>query len=390
MKIAFFSDSYLPQINGVVQSIKLYREELQKLGHTVYVFAPKYPHHKETDPEIFRYSSIPFAFYKEYRVTSPLSIRNDRMIREMDLDLIHSHSPFSMGLLAENYATRKKIPHVYTHHTLWSEYIGYIPGMKIPGLNKRAAASADRLAAIFCNRTDQIISPSKKIELLLRKYGTSKPIEILPTGIRLEDFEGGDPQSFRRKFRIPDSKQVVLYMGRIGIEKDIDFVIKSFARLQKTRPATHLVIVGDGPHMESLKELVESLEITEDVTFTGYQSGDDRTSAYKSADIFCFTSKSETQGLVLLEADACRLPLGVTHDLAFDDVAIDGYNAVVTPHNEKRYVEAIADLLEDKARLTKFQKNSRELAEKFTAQGQAKKLITLYTSVIEQHNRVEA
>ncbi len=382
MRIAFFTDVYEPTINGVVASINLYAEQLRKLGHEVIIICPRYDDEKDgTDPNVVRIRSFTFKRYDEYRVALPFSLFLESHMRNNIYDIIHIHSPFSIGIAGVVYGRRYGVPVVYTAHTNYADYRHYVRGgWVIP------KGAIHKIESLFSNRLHTTIAPSKKIADSLRKYGTHKSIEVLPTGIKYSR-KTGSRSSFKKKFGIGRNK-VALYTGRLTKEKNIEFILKSFAIAKKNGlKSTKLVFVGDGPFADDLRVRAQEMNVEDDTIFTGFQTGQDLLDAYASATIFCHASHSETQGLTLLEACSHGIPLLVCRDDAYDGIARNGYNAIVVGGDEDEYARKMISFLNGMTskELTRYSKNSRTIARAFTIDQQAVQLIDIYKSTIQNH-----
>jgi glycosyltransferase involved in cell wall biosynthesis len=380
LKIGFFTDTYTPQVNGVVISINTFRRELEKLGHTVYIFAPGAPgcKDKKGKSKIFRFQSIQFAFQKEYRIALPFSLEFINKFPRLNLDIVHSHTPFSLGVLAEFVARIKHTPLVHTYHTLYPEYVkSYIWGGKVI-----TPKMAEKLSALYCNRCDAICVPSPKMEYLLKKYGVRKKIVVLPSGINLQEFKQKGKNNIRKKYKIPEDSKVLIFVGRAGKEKNIDFLIKAFTKINKKFPNTFLLLVTEGPYKSNLLCLIKKLGLQKKVIITGYLQKPDVIKAYYTSDIFVFASKTETQGLVLLEAMACGLPVVAVSDSAYKKVLQDKINGYATKNNLNDFTQKVINLLTDHKKYNKMSNMCKKTVLKFTALAQAKKLVDTYQDLI--------
>ncbi|MDP2400684.1 MAG: glycosyltransferase, partial [Actinomycetota bacterium] len=316
MRIGFFTDTYTPQINGVVTSIRLFKRALEERGHEVYIFAPDHDHHEDSEVTI-RFPSMPFLFQKEMRLALPLSIEALRVLDRVDFDIIHSHDPFSIGLFGLNVARRHKVPYVHTYHTLYPEYVHYVWETR---LTKRLA---EVLSREFCDACDTIVAPSTKVERYLRGWGVKRPIDVIATGIDVVRYSTPDVArvtGLRERLALPGDERILLFMGRLGREKNVELLLRALwhSRMDGLR----LLIVGDGPHRAELEELAEELDVTSRVTFAGYLERDDAIAAYHLSDAFGFGSTTETQGLVIGEALAAGLPVIAVDDPATCDFVI--------------------------------------------------------------------
>lgn len=377
MRIGFFTDTYTPQINGVVTSIRLFADALERLGHEVYIFAPT-PRQPEDGPRIVRIPSVPFAFQPEMRLASIYSQRAYEQVARADLDIIHSHDPFAIGLFGLAVAKRFRLPYVHTYHTLYPEYVHYIWETRF------TRSMAERLSREFCDQCDLVLAPSTKIEKALAGWGVKAPVETLPTGVDGARFAERDPAmaaELRRRFGIPDPDRLLTFVGRLGLEKNIDLLIDAIAEVRT--PGARLLIVGNGPYRGELERHVAALDIADRVTFTGYLQRDEVAAAYAMSEAFFFASTSETQGLVVAEAMASGLPVVAVEDLAVGDAVTDGVNGFLTRPEPRALAEAADRLLSDSSLREKMSATSLEMAKDLAIDRMAERLAVLYAGLAE-------
>ena len=379
LKIGFFTDTYLPQVNGVVTSIESFRQELERQGHEVYIFCPR-ADQEEATKRVVRFPSIKFVFQPEYHVSLPFTRHLLRDFWEKELDVIHAHTPFSLGLLGYYYAYIKKVPFIYTYHTLYPEYVkSYVWRGRL--ITPKMVA---KITAIFSNRCDLNIAPSEKIKKLLKSYGVKKPIKVLSTGIKVEKFNKKvRPNNFRDRYKIEPDENVLLYVGRLGQEKNIEFLIKTFFVLKQNRQKLKLLIVGDGPAKRSLENLAKNYGLKKDIIFTGYLSPREIIKANQSADLFVFASKTDTQGLVILEAAASGLPIVAVKDDAFIKILINKANGFVVKQNVEEFNQKVLKILDNKKLYYRMSKKSVKIAKNFSIEKQTEQLLSAYRSLLE-------
>lgn len=377
MRIGFFTDTYTPQINGVVTSIRLFAKALERQGHSVYIFAPT-PRQPTDGPHIVRIPSVPFAFQPEMRLASLYSAHADRLVRRARLDVIHSHDPFAIGLYGLAVAKRYRIPYVHTYHTLYPEYVHYIWETRF------TRAMAERLSREFCDQCDMVLAPSTKINRALRDWGVTAPVETLPTGVDAAMFAERDVEEmsdFRERFGITPDERLLTFVGRLGKEKNVDRLIDAMARVRT--PGARLLVVGNGPYRAELDEHIARLGITERVTFTGYLNRADVRSAYLNSEALFFASKSETQGLVIAEAMASGLPVVAVDDLAISDAVTDGENGFLTADDPAALAEAADTVMGNAALRSAMSRVSLERAEDLCIDNQAARLLDVYRRVVD-------
>jgi 1,2-diacylglycerol 3-alpha-glucosyltransferase len=379
MRIGFFTDTYTPQINGVVTSISLFRRALMERDHEVYVFAPT-PDHPDDDSRTVRFPSLPFVFQPEMRLASPFSIEALRVLDKVDLDIVHSHDPFAIGLFGLNVARRHKIPYVHTYHTMYPEYVHYVWETR---LTKRLA---ERLSREFCEQCSSIIAPSTKVERYLRNWGVTVPIDVIATGVDINRYAAvNQPRidALAEKAGVRPEERLLLFMGRLGKEKNVELLLR--ALWHSRLPNTKLLIGGDGPHREYLQSLAVELGIEDRVTFRGYLQGEDAVAAYHLAHAFAFASTTETQGLVIGEAMAAGLPVIAVEDHAVEDFVISGRTGLIVPGRPDDLGMAFDQLLGDEDLRQSFARAALARAQSFSIEHQAERLEHHYQHAIETH-----
>ena len=383
MNIAMFSDTYEPQVNGVVTMLKMLERELTSLGHNVYVVTVDHP---KADPKdnVYRTYSLRFPQEKQHRIGLPFDYKE--IISHMNkwkIDLIHTHSLVVLGYTGNIVAKYFKIPNVTTYHTLMVEYAHYVP--VITGIIRKFLKSESKN---FCNRNRAVIAPSIKTKNILRSYGVTVPIEVIPNGIDIEKvqhkFTDEEKKNFKLRFGIKENDKVLIFVGRLGQEKSIDVLFENISKLVKnTDKNIKFLLVGDGPLKEKLIRLTKKLRIEDNVIFTGYLDWPKEISlAYQCSDMFIMASKTETFGLVTLEAICNGLPV-----VAFDDPCIygmveHGVNGYLNP-DDKLLHENILEIIDNPQRCEKMSEKSLEMCQAFTGRQNALKTIDLYERVLK-------
>lgn len=301
MNIGFFTDTYFPQVSGVSTSVKLLRDELVRQGHNVIIFTTTDPAAK---PEIgvVRLPSIPFVNYDDRRIAYSGFDRCLKIARQNDIEIIHTHTEFSLGMAGKYVASRMKIPNVHTYHTMYENYTHYI----LQG-NLIHASHVRYLSKLYCNQTQGIITPSLITHDKLREYGISEKIEIIPTGVQMPKYLSDNRVDVRSELNLQESDVVLLSLSRVSKEKKINEVVAAYPEIKAQIPNVRLVIAGDGPILEDLKQLNEEQGL--DIVFVGGVDHDQVNRYYQMADLYINASDSESQGLTYLEAFANRLPI---------------------------------------------------------------------------------
>lgn len=373
MRIGLFTDTYLPEVNGVVTVVRLMEQELRRAGHEVYTFAPAYPGFQADSPGVFRFPSIHFAYYKGMRIAWPYSRPALRVIPT--LEILHSHDPFSMGLLAIWASKRYGIPHVHTYHTLYAEYRRYLPRPIRP-----TRGMAARLSRAFCNRCQALIAPSSQMKRELEGYGITRPIYPLPFGIDEAEFARPISWDARVALGLPN-EDLLLYVGRLGLEKNLEFLLRAYKRLLQDRPQARLILVGEGPHRRALEGYAAELGLQGRAIFTGFLPREKLIDLYKQATLFVFASKTETQGLVLLEAMMAGLPPVAIGAMGVLDLVSSGETGLLVNEDEAEFARACLRLLEDEQERRRLGEAARRWAEGRTARASTEKLLEIYASV---------
>lgn len=378
MKIGVFTDSYLPYISGVVRSIQTFTEELTNLGHEVFIFAPNYKNCKKENG-VFRFNSIPSPTNRNFTLAFPYSPKFKPTIQRLNLDLIHVHSPFLLGRLGARYARKLDIPLVFTFHTLYDQYVHYVPFA-----SSFTKELAQKISRDFCNQCDLVIVPTHVIGEYLLKIGVRTLINKIPTGIKIKAFQNADPAWLRQRFNIDPSDKVLLFVGRLGQEKNIKFLMNSFLLIHQKINNTVLVLVGGGPDEEELKIQAKNLGIGQRVIFTGPLPHQQVVNCYAGANMFVFSSLTETQGIVITEAKAAGLPVvavganGVSEML---EHGIDGYLSDPEPF---QFAEKVCRIIKDESLKDKMSYNARLNAEKISSFNCTSRLINCYSKLIKK------
>ena len=391
MKIGFFTDVYTPQIDGVVKAIQLYKKTLEYQGHEVFVFAPKEIkndmfskwHASSEEKNVFRFQALDSVFVPGYPFTLPLSFRATRRLPKLSLDIVHCHTPFTLGMLGNIVALFENVPQIFTYHTFYSEYAKhYLAARK---LKISASKIAKKLEVFYCDRADLVIAPSTKLKKFLEEIGVKSEISVLPTGIDFDEFRKKRNFDFRKRYKIPKNKKVLLFVGRLGTEKNVGFLIEMMSKLIQKEKDVHLVIIGDGKDRQNLERKTKKANLQKYVLFTGFLPHDETISAFLASNIFVFASKTDTQGLVLFEAAAAGKPIVMINDPGLSKIVENNRNGFITSESTDQFSNCIVKLLQNKSLYDKMAKNSQIISKNFTIEEQTKKLVNLYQKQIISH-----
>jgi len=383
LRLAMFTNNYLPFIGGVPLSIdRLYRG-LVRTGAKVKLFAPLYPQQwpDPQDGSVFRCPALFHTRAANFPVANIFSRRIDTAFKTFPCDLVHVHHPFWLGGKGMRLAKRRGIPVVFTYHTRLERYTHYIP---LPGAVLKNLA-AHFLIKRFANKCDAIITPTASTEEYLRNLGVSSLIETIPTGISIGDYERCSSQQVHdlRSQYAASGERLLISVARMAKEKNLDFLIDGLVKVKdRTHTPFKCLLVGDGPEKERLEEKVAELGMDERIVFAGNMAPREVIRCYLAADLFVFASTSETQGMVLLEAMAGGCPVVAVRASGVYDVVKDGYNGFKAPESTESWAKAVATLLEDKQLLSALSENSRVFAENYSVEKITEKVSRLYRRVL--------
>jgi len=380
MKIAIATDTYFPRINGVSTSTRVFARDFCNLGHKVDVHAPDFPNYSEEQElfEVFRYPSFYLAFDPEDRLAYGLR-RQKKNFLAQKYDIVHTQTPFFLGWLAARWAKSKRIKVVHTCHTLYSAYIDYYLQF-LP--RKLKAISARQISKRYCDMCDLIIAPSPAMRDEVISYGTKCPAVVIPTGIDLSEFENPDPDSFRRKYNFSRDDKILLFVGRLAKEKNIDFLLRIFARVSKKNANAHFLIAGDGPARKELEAAVKIAQLSPRVRFLGYLKGDDLKDCYAAADLFLFASLTETQGLVITEAMSCGTPVVAIGKMGTIDIMSENRGGLLVGEDEDEFCKAVIEMLENNNLYSLKKKETFGEARKRSSLEIAKRVLNEYEKII--------
>ncbi len=377
MKIGLFTDTYTPDTNGVVTVVRLMERELSRAGHDVYVFAPAHPQARNHRPHVLRFRSFRLVLYQGLRVPIPYNRQAAKLIRS--LDIVHSHDPFSIGLLGFWAARRYAIPHVHTYHALYTEYRKYLPPPFRPSV-----ATVKRLSRMFCNRCDAIIAPSEQMKRELLSYGITVPIYAIPFGLDEEEFAHPVAWNAREALGLPHDAEILLYAGRLAWEKNVEFILRMFGVLRPQRPSAWLVIAGDGPHRRELQALTAKLGLADRVKFTGYLPREHLIDLYKQATLFVFASKTETQGLVVMEAMMAGVPPVALGAMGVADLVDSGQTGLLVEEDEQAFAQACLELLADQSKRMAMGQAAQAWAAAHNSQASTAQLLHVYQTLVDK------
>lgn len=379
MNIVMFTNTYLPHVGGVARSVSTYEEEFRRRGHAVRVVAPQFEG-AEPSEHVLRVPAIQGFNGSDFSVRLPQPGLIADYLDEFKPDVVHSHHPFLLGDSALRYSWARRLPLVFTHHTLYEQYTHYVP-LDSEALKRFVV----QMATDYCNLCTHVIAPSASIERLLGERGVTTPITAIPTGIDLELFSGGRWERALAAFDIPDNALVVGHVGRLAAEKNLDFLAHALAIFLANHRDAVFLVVGSGDHAEAMQGILAASADPRQIRLVGNRTGQDLADAYAAMEAFAFSSQSETQGMVLAEAMAAGAPV----------VALDGPGVrdVVTEKNGRllagdatpaEFAAAIEQIIGDPDNLTAMSAEAQHSVERFGLDSCADRLVGLYDQLASE------
>jgi glycosyltransferase involved in cell wall biosynthesis len=381
VRILFASDVYFPRINGVSTSIQTFRAELERLGHESVLVCPAYPGAAPDDDGVIRIPSWYVPLDPEDRAMHWGRVgRLDRVLAGERFDIVHAQTPFLAHYAGLRYARGAGVPVVATYHTLFEEYlyhyVPFAPKRWLKGLARRFSRGQ-------CNALDAVIVPSGPMRDTLAAYGVTAPMHVIPTGLLPGAFEGGDGRAFRARHGLAPERPMLLFVGRVAFEKNIGFLLRMLVHVRRSIPDVLLVVCGAGPAESSLKRLADDLGIERNTLFLGYlDRSTELLDCYRAADLFVFASRTETQGLVLLESMACGTPAVALAVMGTRDVLREGEGARIAPDDHEGFADVVTRVMHDAAGRAELARRAVAYAATWSASATAARLAELYSELI--------
>ena len=379
MRVGIFSDTWYPEMNGVAVSAKQLKTELERLGCEVFVFTVDGGEDVDRS-HVFRMKTIPAGVVRDRRVGILNYRKWLRFIGHLDLDVIHTQTEFSLGILGKRAARRYRIPMVHTFHTIYEYDIHFL---RLPGKDLRAMHSlVKRICRGWCNMADHVIVPTEKVKELLEEYGVRRDIDIIPTGLPLSKFRNVDTEHVRKlreQYGLTDDHKVLIYLGRVSKEKEIDVILDYMVKVREKDPDVRLVIVGDGVARVDLMMQAKRSGLEDRVIFTGRAPWEEIQDYYALGDIFVSASHSETQGMTYYESLFTGLPVLAVKDPCLDPIIREGVNGYQVEGADD-FIEKMEDIF---GRLEEFSRNAALSAEPFSSERFAEKVLDTYMETID-------
>jgi 1,2-diacylglycerol 3-alpha-glucosyltransferase len=382
MNIVMMTNAYLPHVGGVAQSVDRFSRTYRALGHRVLVVAPEFEGQPEHEQDVIRMPAIQRFNGSDFAVTLPALGRLKPALDAFEPDIIHSHHPFLIGDTAIRVAASRQLPLVFTHHTMYEQYVHYVP-LDAPRLQEFAIA----MVTAYANQSDHVLAPSASVARILRERGIETTISVVPTGVEVQRFRAGDGAGFRQAHKIPLDAFVIGHVGRLAPEKNLHFLARAAARACARLDNAYFLVIGSGPSAQGVQHYFETKSLADRLVMAGVQKDQTLVDAYHAMDVFAFSSHSETQGMVLIEAMAAGVPVVALDASGVREVVQDHRNGRLLSHEDPdayaRALQWVHDLPEDK--LAKLVAGARMTGDAFSAENCARRALEVYQSVLELH-----
>jgi len=377
MRIVIFSDAYKPTVSGVVMSIAIFRRGLIEAGHEVHIVAPEFGDYEDEEPYIFRFPALDLPERLNLSLVIPIKTPMSPTVHGIKPHLIHSQHPFVMGGVAAAFARDLRLPLVFTFHTRYDEYAQHY----IPIAPRLAGRITEEIVGRYLDRCTHIVAPTPSIrDFILRVFDTGVPVTVVPTPVDLSMYHDLEPQRVCAALGLEDA-EVLLYVGRLAEEKNLDLLLRAFARIVAARPQARLVLVGKGPHERGLRCAAQKLGLGERVIFTGPIPHGEVPHYAATADLFVFPSMTETQGLVLIEAMAAGIPVVAVEAPGPVDVLSEG-GGLLVPAQEDAFASAVLALLADEPRRRALGREAAQAAQRYAVPVAIARLLAVYEEAI--------
>lgn len=375
-----FTNTYTPHVGGVAGSVQQLTEDLRSGNHQVLVVAPEFPEMPADEPNVIRIPAIQNFNGSDFSVSLPAPVQLRERLDDFSPDVIHAHHPYLLGDTALRISASQNLPLVFTHHTMYEKYTHYVPADS--PLLKRFVIE---LTIGYVNLCDHVIAPSQSVAEIIQERGAETDITVVPTGVKYSRFSNGDGNTARREYDIPEDAFLVGHVGRLAPEKNLKFLAEPVNEFLGRAPGAHFLVVGDGPSVEPMKNIFQSGGVLNRVHFAGIQKDQDLVNCYHAMDVLAFSSKSETQGMVLAEAMAAGTPVVALDASGARDIVEDNKNGILL---EEEDVGAFAQALRTVQNLSpaerrKWLTNVDETAHEFSAERSVEKVDRLYSRLLE-------
>lgn len=386
MRIAIFSESFEPVINGVTTSIQTLRAALHELGHETFVFAPSFPGHAESDPHVIRFPSFRPPTARDYPLAIPFRRGLNALMRTLEIDVVHAQTPFMLGWTGLRLGRKLGIPVVTTNHTQYAEYTHYCPVVPV----KWSRAAVIGMLRRYYDACDLIVTPSEANRQILLSYKVSREIRVVPTGQALNIARDAETRRMvRAEWGVAADSTVLLYVGRLAPEKNLRLVLDSMERLLPDHRDLRLVFVGGGPHEAGLRSEISRRGLSDRAIVPGAVAREEVGRVYCGGDLFVFPSMTETQGLVLGEALAAGLPCVAVNAGGSPEMVRDGEDSFLCRNDACEFASRISLLLTDHALRRRFSERAVENSRRFRPEQMALSMLDAYESALFPGSLIE-
>jgi glycosyltransferase involved in cell wall biosynthesis len=374
MNILMMTNTYTPIVGGVEKSISTFSEQLRGKGHQVIIVAPEFDGMPDNEQNVIRLPAIEHFNGTDFSVNLPMPGLLKKLMQTFDPDIIHSHHPFLIGDLALRRARQYGIPLIFTYHTMFEQYVHYLPIQ-----NEQIKKFVIELSCGYANLADKVIVPTESILKVLHERKVRTPIEVIPTSIDTQFLAKGNRNRIRQEYNIPKQSYLIGHVGRLEPEKNLIFLAKAVAGFMVKEEAAHFMVVGSGSLKEKIKQIFAEHDLLKKIHFTGIQKGQDLIDCYHAMDIFAFSSHSETQGVVLVEAMAAGIPIIAVDAPGARDIISDFENGrLISQDDESAFADSLLWHFNLKYKRQKIKENAINTAQSYSHENCLKKLISLY------------
>jgi len=379
MNILMVTNTYLPHVGGVAQSVHRFTEEYRKRGHRVVVAAPEFPDCEEHEEDVYRVGAIQNFNGSDFSFSLPTLLLGIREELDFHPDIIHSHHPYLLGDAALRLSAREDVPMVFTHHTMYEQYTHYVPGDS-PTFKRFIIELSTR----YANMCQAVVSPSDSVRDILVERGVETPVHVIPTGVDVDRFGDGLGEWWKMRYRMPKDAYVIGHLGRLAPEKNLGFLSEAVADYMQRDDSAHFLVVGSGPSRKDMEDLFKDRGLANRLHFTGPLGGQDLVDAYHAMDVFAFASQSETQGMVITEAMATGAPVVAVDAAGVREVLRDGKNGRMIPTEDRAaFVESLAWVRAQGARGSALlAEEVKKSAYEFSAGVRAEQALAMYEQVL--------
>lgn len=378
LRVGIFSDSALPILNGVSVSLDALVGELRHQGHSVHIFTARYPGYRDPDPNTYRFRAIETPFSRGYPVSYPPFYRQLLKFRRHEFDVVHTHTPFMVGMVGLRWAESHGIPIVSTYHTLYDRYAHYFTLLPRRYVRFRIAKHTN----FYYNHVDHVITPSDAALKWLRRHSVSTPTSVIPTGIPgAKMFSRAE---VRQSLGIAPDQKIMLYVGRLAQEKNLGLLLEMAAIVFEQDRSQRLWLVGDGPYRDECRAMARRLGIGDQVRFIGAVPRHKVDMFYAASDLFVFASISETQGLVVQEAMSYGVPAIAVAGGGASAAIIDGVNGYVVKNDALAFAQTTLAILQNDVLHARVSEQALKSVRNQGVPQMCEQVVTVYRSVIER------